>query len=54
MTMRSANVRYSADPDDVSAQIDLLGVPRLMIGVELSAAPSGGSARRRRRVNIAG
>jgi len=34
-----------ADPDDVSAQIDLIGVPSLMIGEEPSAAPNGGSAR---------
>jgi hypothetical protein len=32
MTMRSANARYSADPGGVSAQIDLIGVPWLMIG----------------------
>ncbi len=35
----------SADPDDVSAQIDLIGVPWLMIGEEPSAAPNGGDAR---------
>jgi hypothetical protein len=35
----------SADPDDVSAQIDLIGVPWLMIGEEPSAASIGGSAR---------
>jgi hypothetical protein len=34
--------RYSADPDDASAQIDLLGVPWLMIGEEPSAASNGG------------
>jgi len=31
-----------ADPDDASAQIDLLGVPWLMISEEPSAAPNGG------------
>jgi hypothetical protein len=36
-------VRSSADPDDISAQIDLIGVPWLMIGEEPSAAPNGGS-----------
>jgi hypothetical protein len=41
-------------PRVLSAQVDLLGGPRPMIGVELSAAPSGANARRRRRVNIAG
>jgi hypothetical protein len=34
-----------ADPDDASAQIDLIGVPWLMIGEEPSAAPNGGSVR---------
>ena len=37
------NARYSADPDGVSAQIDLIGVPWLNIGFEPSAAPNGGS-----------
>jgi hypothetical protein len=32
-----------ADPDGVSAQIDLIGVPCLMIGEEPSSAPNGGS-----------
>jgi hypothetical protein len=27
MTMRGFNARYSADPDNISAQIDLIGVP---------------------------
>jgi hypothetical protein len=31
--------------DDVSAQIDLIGVPLLMISEEPSAAPNGGLAR---------
>ena len=31
--------------DDASAQIDLIGVPLLMIGEEPSAAPNAGSAR---------
>jgi hypothetical protein len=39
------NARYSADPDGVSAQIDLIGVPWLNIGFEPSAAPNGGDAR---------
>jgi hypothetical protein len=43
--MRLGNARYSADPDGVSAQIDLIGVPWLNIGFEPSAAPNGGSAR---------
>ena len=30
----------SADPDDVSAQIDLVGVPWLVISDELSRAPN--------------
>ena len=41
----ASDVRSSADPDDVSAQIDLIGVPWLMIGEEPSAAPNGGDAR---------
>jgi hypothetical protein len=32
MTMRPSNVRYSADPDDISAQIDLDRSARLMSG----------------------
>jgi hypothetical protein len=35
----------SADLDDITAQIDPIGVPWLMIGEELSAAPNGGCAR---------
>ena len=37
------NVRSSADPDDPGAQIDLIGVPWLMIGEDPSSAPNGGS-----------
>jgi len=40
-----SNALYSADPDGVSAQIDLIGVPWLNIGFEPSAAPNGGYAR---------
>jgi hypothetical protein len=32
-----------ASSDDIGAQIDLIGVPWLMIGYEPSAAPNGGS-----------
>jgi hypothetical protein len=39
----SASLRSSADPDEVSAQIDLIGVRGLMSGVEPSAAQIGGS-----------
>jgi hypothetical protein len=39
-SMCTAHVRYSADPDDVSAQIDLVGVPWLVISDELSRAPA--------------
>jgi hypothetical protein len=45
--MRMRNARYSADPDDASAQIDLIGVPWLMISEEPSATPNGGDARGR-------
>jgi hypothetical protein len=31
MSMQFDNVRYSADPDDISAQSDLICVPQLMI-----------------------
>jgi hypothetical protein len=34
-----------ADPYDASAQIDLIGVPWLVIGEDLSATPNGGDAR---------
>ena len=37
--------RTSADPDDVSEQGDLIGVPWLMISEEPSAAPNGGTVR---------
>jgi hypothetical protein len=39
------DVLNSADPDDASAQIDLMGVPWLMISEEPSAAPNGGDVR---------
>jgi hypothetical protein len=45
MTMRTSSTRYSADPDDVSEQGDLIGVPWLMISEEPSAAPNGGTVR---------
>jgi hypothetical protein len=35
---------YQSDPDDASAQINLIGMPWLKIGEEPSAAPIGGSA----------
>jgi hypothetical protein len=38
--IRQSNALLSADPDDASAQIDLLGVPWLMISEEPSAAPN--------------
>jgi hypothetical protein len=43
--MRHDNALNSADPDDISAQIDLIGVLGPMIGGKPSAAPNGGSAR---------
>jgi hypothetical protein len=39
ITINPGNALLSADPDDASAQIDLLGVPSLMISEEPSAAP---------------
>jgi hypothetical protein len=45
MSMRLGNFRYSPDPDDISAQIDLIGVLGPMIGGKPSAAPNGGDAR---------
>jgi hypothetical protein len=42
VAVRPGKVLHSADPDDVSAQIDLFGVPLLMVGGEPSAAPNGG------------
>jgi hypothetical protein len=36
---------HRPDPDDASAQIDLIGVPWMIISREPSAAPNGGSAR---------
>jgi len=38
----SVDSRSSADPDDISAQIDLIGVLGPMIGGKPSAAPNGG------------
>jgi hypothetical protein len=32
------HVIYSADPDDISAQIDLIGMPWLKVGFESLAA----------------
>jgi hypothetical protein len=43
--MRGYNSLTSADPDDISAQMHLIGVPWLMIGEDPSAAPNGGYAR---------
>ena len=43
--MRATSSIRLPDPDGVSAQIDLIGVPWLNIGFEPSAAPNGGSAR---------
>jgi hypothetical protein len=40
--MALRNAPFSADPHDVSAQMDLFGVPWLMIVEVPSAAPSGG------------
>jgi hypothetical protein len=47
---RSKHLAYQTDPNDVSAQIDLLGVPRLISGVEPPVAQIGGQfcARERR------
>ncbi len=42
MTMRAFDARYSADPDDINSQINLIGVPWLMTGEEPSAIPNGG------------
>jgi hypothetical protein len=36
---------FHADPDDITAQIDPIGVLWPIIGEELSAAPNGGSVR---------
>jgi hypothetical protein len=43
--MHLLNTLNSADQDDASVQIDLLGVPWLMISEEPSAAPNSGSER---------
>ena len=45
MNMCVVNTRYSADPDDIGAQIDLIGLPWLMIGEDPSSAPNGGYLR---------
>jgi hypothetical protein len=45
MRQRRSPRSHQADPDDISAQIDLIGVPWLTIGEEPSAAPNGGSVR---------
>jgi hypothetical protein len=47
------NAVFSADPDGVSAQIDLIGVPWLMIGEDPSSAPNGGSGAGRARRLVA-
>jgi hypothetical protein len=44
MGMRLPNFHYSANPHDISAQIDLIGMSWLMIREDPSAAPIGGSA----------
>jgi hypothetical protein len=36
---------HRPDPDDASAQIDLIGVPWMIVSQEPSAVPNGGSAR---------
>jgi hypothetical protein len=40
-----ADARSSADPDDISTQIDLIGMPRLKVGFKSLAAQNGGSVR---------
>jgi hypothetical protein len=40
--MSRTDAPSSADPDGVSAQVDLINVPWLMIGEEPSAAPTRG------------
>ncbi len=45
--MRSQDVLPLAHPDDVNAQIDLIGVPRPVTGEEPPAAPKGGYRARR-------
>jgi hypothetical protein len=42
---RTDEARQHRLPDDTTAQIDPIGVPWLMIGQELSAAPNGGYVR---------
>lgn len=36
---------HRPDPDDAGAQIDLIGVPWMIVSQEPSAVPNGGSAR---------
>jgi hypothetical protein len=44
MTMaHETRAHRHADPDDIGAQIDLIGLPWLMIGADPSSAPNGGS-----------
>jgi hypothetical protein len=43
MSMRLGNVRYSADPVDLGAQSDLIGVLEPMSIEAVLAAPNGGS-----------
>jgi hypothetical protein len=35
------HLAYQTDPDDISAQIDMIGLPWLVIGEDPSAAPNG-------------
>ena len=45
MTMRSVNVRYSADPVDLGVQGDLIGAPELLSIEFALPAQSGGDVR---------
>jgi hypothetical protein len=36
---------HRPDPDDASTQIDLIGVPWMIVSQEPSAVPNGGTAR---------
>jgi hypothetical protein len=36
---------HRPDPDDAGAQIDLIGVPWMIVSQEPSAVPNGGSVR---------
>jgi hypothetical protein len=42
ISMNAPGIHSSADPDGASAQIDVIGVPWLMVGEEPSAAPNAG------------